>query len=209
MLPATSKFIPADWNLAQCRHAVASIDGNARVLSSNDRFRELEEKGLSIRNDRVVCVNTRDQSCLDELLRSAAGLSSARLTWAAMITSADGRPSLAAKWMPFGRRHQNAPVSVDRGQGEPRALLVIHTLLEDPPSGLQDILRSLGLTDTESKIAALVGQGHPPRDIGRLLQLAESTVRTRIKGVFSKLQLSRQSEITRLVTELKMFYQSW
>ena len=74
-----------------------------------------------------------------------------------------------------------------------------------PGSGADEALRLLGLTGSEARIAALVGLGMSPREVAAQLGLTEGTVRTRLKGTFAKLGLSRQSEIARLVTQIQMF----
>ena len=64
-------------------------------------------------------------------------------------------------------------------------------------------LRLLGLTPAEARLAALVGTGQPPRTAAVSLGITEGTARTTLKAVFSKLGLSRQAELARLVSRLQ------
>ena len=79
-------------------------------------------------------------------------------------------------------------------------------LISDPmEQGLQrdpGLLRLLGLTPAEARIAAAVGAGLPPREAARSLGLAESTVRSGLKVIFGKLGIRRQTELVKLVMHL-------
>lgn len=67
------------------------------------------------------------------------------------------------------------------------------------PSLVRDIL---GLTLGEARVASLVGTGLPPREVAARLGIAEETVRKVLKRVFEKVGVSRQSELTALMTRL-------
>jgi len=54
----------------------------------------------------------------------------------------------------------------------------------------------------EAKVAALVGSGAAPRDAAERLGITEETARTVLKRVFSKVGISRQSDLTALLTKL-------
>lgn len=63
-------------------------------------------------------------------------------------------------------------------------------------------LELLGLTHAEAKLASLVGLGVAPREAAERLDITENTVRTVLKRVYSKLQLTRQSELAVLVSRI-------
>ena len=69
------------------------------------------------------------------------------------------------------------------------------------PALVRDIL---GLTLGEARVAALVGSGLPPKEAAQKLGLSEETVRTALKRVFSKTGISRQSELSALLTKLAL-----
>jgi DNA-binding CsgD family transcriptional regulator len=71
----------------------------------------------------------------------------------------------------------------------------------DPPD--PTIVRDLlGLTLGEARIASLVGSGLPPGRAAEMLGLTDETARTTLKRVFAKVGVSRQSELTALLSRL-------
>ena len=80
-------------------------------------------------------------------------------------------------------------------------VLVIDPDSDSPPdpSLIRDVL---GLTLGEARIASLVGSGLPPREAAEKLGITEDTARTVLKRVFSKVGVSRQSELVALLTRL-------
>jgi len=83
-----------------------------------------------------------------------------------------------------------------------RALvLAIDARTDDPPDPA--IVRdALGLTLAEARLAALVGIGLRPGQAAEKLGITEETARTAIKRVFAKVGVSRQSELSALLTKL-------
>jgi len=67
------------------------------------------------------------------------------------------------------------------------------------PSLIRDVL---GVTLGEARIAALVGSGLSPKDAAERLGIAEETARSVLKRVFSKVGVSRQSELAAMMARL-------
>ncbi len=67
------------------------------------------------------------------------------------------------------------------------------------PALVRDLL---GVTLGEARVAALVGAGLRPREAAQKLSVSEETVRTTLKRVFFKTGVSRQSELTALLSKL-------
>jgi DNA-binding CsgD family transcriptional regulator len=99
------------------------------------------------------------------------------------------------------------PVSAQAG---PAAQFLTHTraivLVIDPRAGepadpalVRDVL---GLTLGEARVASLVGSGLAPRAAAEQLGIAEETARSTLKSVFSKVGVSRQSELAALLARL-------
>ena len=61
---------------------------------------------------------------------------------------------------------------------------------------------ALGLTGMESRVAVLLAEGMTVREIAAATGRGESTIRTHVKHMFGKHNLSRQAELVRLVLAL-------
>jgi DNA-binding CsgD family transcriptional regulator len=80
-------------------------------------------------------------------------------------------------------------------------VLVIEQKLDEPadPAIVRDLF---GLTLGEARIAAIIGAGLTPKDAAERLGIAEDTARTVLKRVFSKVGVSRQSELTAMLAKM-------
>jgi DNA-binding CsgD family transcriptional regulator len=83
-----------------------------------------------------------------------------------------------------------------------RALVLVTTSKPGEPPDPTIVRDILGLTLGEARIAALVGFGLAPREAAERLKTTEETARTTLKRVFSKVGVSRQSELATLLTRL-------
>jgi DNA-binding CsgD family transcriptional regulator len=82
-------------------------------------------------------------------------------------------------------------------------VLVIEPKPNDPadPTIVRDLL---GLTLGEARISALIAAGIAPRKVSEQLGITEETVRTVLKRVYAKVGVSRQNELTALLSRLVM-----
>jgi DNA-binding CsgD family transcriptional regulator/PAS domain-containing protein len=80
-------------------------------------------------------------------------------------------------------------------------VLVIESSPSEPPDAavVRDLL---GLTLGEARVAALIGSGQSPQQAALALDITEGTARTVLKRVFGKVGVSRQSELTALLSRL-------
>ena len=82
------------------------------------------------------------------------------------------------------------------------ALVIIVDPEEDDRPSPVEALRLLGLTRCEARLAALIGAGYSRGKAAEALGIAESTASDTIKQIYSKLDISRQSELVRLTGRL-------
>jgi DNA-binding CsgD family transcriptional regulator/PAS domain-containing protein len=174
------------------------VDGNAKVVFSNPAGERLLGDGLNRVGERIVVRfddghPTFEQS-LDSIVRGGPG---------------DPRPILVR------RQRSDRPLTlyslpIAMREDEPlepfltraRAIvLVIDPQASDPadPAVVRDLL---GLTLGQARVAALVGAGVPPRAAAQRLGISEATVRNVLKHVFVKVGVSRQSELSAMLTRL-------
>jgi DNA-binding CsgD family transcriptional regulator/PAS domain-containing protein len=83
-----------------------------------------------------------------------------------------------------------------------RAIVLVFDAAPDEPPDPALVRDLLGLTLGEARVAALVGSGQAPREAAEKLGITEGTARTVLKRVFAKVGVSRQSELTSLLTKL-------
>ena len=68
-----------------------------------------------------------------------------------------------------------------------------------PP--ITQVSRSLGLTEAEARVAALLADGHSPDTIAQLNGTSITTVRTQLVQVFRKLGVARQNDVVRILCQ--------
>ncbi len=108
---------------------------------------------------------------------------------------------LAAYVMPV-RARPNQPADLVLRNARAVVVVLASNAAEPPdPAIVRDLL---GLTLGEARVASLVGHGLPPRDAAEKLGIAEETARNTLKRVFAKIGVSRQSELTALLSNLVM-----
>ncbi|MCW5695622.1 MAG: hypothetical protein KIS96_02685 [Bauldia sp.] len=70
-------------------------------------------------------------------------------------------------------------------------------------AGTVEVLTRLGLSPAEAQVAALVGAGAAPVQVAEALALAETTVRSYLREAYSKLDISRQGQLSVLVNQIR------
>ncbi|NVN87287.1 MAG: helix-turn-helix transcriptional regulator [Rhodopseudomonas sp.] len=177
------------------------LDSLARVLFVNPAGAALKEYGLSVSNDRLkiwACPERGDIEAAIEQAVSSQGAARAIAARSMVVSRADGQRSLALHILPVasGDRPEERILTHARA-----IVLAIQPDIGGPPDPAQ-VRDVLGLTLGEARVAALVGSGLAPREAAVRLGIGEETARTALKRVFSKVGVSRQSELTALLTRL-------
>ncbi len=83
-----------------------------------------------------------------------------------------------------------------------RALLTLTVVEPKPVSDAAMLSKIFGLTRTEAKLAAIIGQGASPEHAAERLNVSTGTVRTHLKVVFVKTNTHRQGELVALLSRL-------
>jgi DNA-binding CsgD family transcriptional regulator/PAS domain-containing protein len=187
--------------LARIGVGVFALDSLGRVVFSNPAARQMT-------GDRLQIINGRLRIGLGAARDEIDGVIANTLRGDLADLIGDPQPILVHS---TSSNHRLVvyllPVSVRMGLAEEflthtRAfVLALEQKLDDPadPAVVRDVL---GLTLGEARIAALVGAGLPPREAALRLGIAEDTARNVLKRVFSKVGVSRQSELVALLGKL-------
>lgn len=186
--------------MARIGIGVFALDSMGRVVSSNAASQALLGDGLNIVNDRLVLANPAASGEAMAAIRNALD---------------DDRIILAQETKPIlvHRQHASRPLALyvlpipAKSSGNSfliraRAIVLLMNPTADgvpDPTLIRDVL---GVTLGEARIAALVGSGLSPKDAAERLGIAEETARSVLKRVFSKVGVSRQSELAAMMARL-------
>lgn len=178
--------------------AVAAVDRSGRVVLSNQRFGDLQSHGVRIQGGRIVLGWPAQQRSYEQMLADAFARPP-RAPRPAMLTvrPTSGLLPLLVRVVPV------SPMSMEQAFGSvPGAAALVMALDPTHPSYpvATDALVALGLTPSQARVAVLVGSGLTPRAAAERLAVTEATVRTTIKHLYARLGLSRQSDLTVLVS---------
>ena len=180
--------------LSRLSSGVFVVDGARRVSFANARARRLSTTVFDVKDGMLGLRSSNHHKRLLELLDGAGSGAAPQ----SPLVFASGRQRLAVYVFPLESQEADWRRSIAGGT----VVLVLDLAPGAPldPGLVRDVY---GLTLGEARVAALVGAGISPKEAARTLSLAEETVRSVLKRVFSKLDVSRQAELTDLFARLK------
>ena len=181
--------------LGQVNAGAFLVDRNLRVMLANAAAERLIGDGLTIRGGYLQASSREDQAAMKRLVRSVLQKNAKDLGPIA-LPRPSGRRKLLLQAIPIS--HEGAEPKLGKIDA---MIIVIDPEQQESQSPLAE-LRLLGLTHAESKIASLLGSGHSRAEAAEQLGLSEWTVSDTVKKIYSKLDMSRQSELVRLVDRL-------
>jgi len=200
-LPApiqSAPMLPLAAVLALVPQPALIVDSTGQVQATNpsvSRWME-SQKTLDVSKGRVSWRHARHQMAFSAVLKELTEGATAA------VTRQHAR-------LPLSGPERTLPLIIDchrvrTAEAVPstQALLVMHDLQDAPPINLRLLIESFGLTRAEARVAGLLAEGESPADIGLILDLSMGTIRTHLRVIASKLGVSRQSEVVRLLTRL-------
>ena len=180
---------------------IIQIDRRGRISKMNDRARDLvqTQDTLFDKGGFLFARTPEDDARLQGLLRQALPPFGAQGVAGSMIIRRMPAPQALLL-------HVNPVYQQDTGVCEfPIGALV---LAVDPAARtrIDPVMAeaALGLTEMESRVAALLAEGMSVREIAAATGRMESTIRTHMKHMLAKHDLTRQAELVRLVLRLSM-----
>ncbi|MCW5695588.1 MAG: helix-turn-helix transcriptional regulator [Bauldia sp.] len=185
------------WSAALDDAGVAAIflTADGFVVRTTQWADRILSDGLRIVGGRLRCRSPDSQSALDRMLVERPPRRSVR------IPRDHGQRPLLARAVPVDEASSEPEWVFARG---PVATILI--LVDPDPrrrhSTAIDALILLGLPPSEAQVAALVGAGMTAAQVARELGLTEATVRTYLKWIYSKLEITRQVQLVELVSRI-------
>jgi DNA-binding CsgD family transcriptional regulator/PAS domain-containing protein len=174
------------------------IDHETRVLFANEPANRLIGDGLCIAQGRLKPSSRDHQDVFARFMTSVLcpGAATGHLEPIALPRPSGRRP-LLMQAIPL--RSEPANWSMPDSAA---ALVIVIDPEQEGPQAPEQALRLLGLTRSEARLAGLIGTGHSRAEAADALGISESTARDTAKQVYAKLDISRQSELVRLVERL-------
>lgn len=186
--------------LSEIGCAAAVLDASNRLVLSNPAFERLQPEAFTLQQGELRAAAREQQVAVDRLVAFARHPLLGDVSGdVVLLRRKSGRRPVLLRAVPVD------PDLLERGSGGDHGhVLLLAVDLESGDDGKEpaSVLRLLGLTGAESRIAAMVGQGVSPKETADLLGIAESTVRVTLKRVFSKLEIGRQSDLVLLVDRI-------
>ncbi len=177
------------------------LDANQRAVHvSEAAWRHIQDNPHALRlGKRVSLQNGEAQQRLDFLLRAsfAGGAAGAPVTGGVIALPRPARAPLLLQVVPL---HPDA----DRPLMPVPAHAALYLVDGDaePEFDTEKLANLLGLTQAEAEVAAFVAGGQTAAKIASFRRVSLHTVRSQIKSIFSKTDVSSQAQLTRLVKAL-------
>ena len=167
------------------------LDRDGRIVEANDRARETLDRGdgLTVRDGRLAAVRTAETARLVRLLDAACRAGSG----GSMPITRSPQPPLVVHATP-----------IEAVEEVPRAdRLAARVLLAEPfsasPVNARRVSEALGLTPAQGRVAAALAAGGTVASIAAATHRTEAAVRWHIREALSRLGLSRQVDLVRVV----------
>jgi DNA-binding CsgD family transcriptional regulator/PAS domain-containing protein len=177
------------------------LDTLGRVVFANPAGDDLAGDGIVVANGRLRIEACAERAGIEAAIQRSIGSDARARTVESkgmLVDRQDGRRPIAVHVLPITPSDR----SEDRILTHARAIVLAIQPDADGPADPAQVRDLLGLTLGEARVAALVGSGMAPREAATRLGIGEETARTALKRVFAKVGVSRQSELTALLTKL-------
>ena len=190
----------AEWQtLESLAVGVILLDRKARVLFANSAARSLggEHGPLRLRQSKVAHISPSHSRRLDDVVQSALqGTPMAAIA----VPRADGGSPLTI--LASSVRAQDVDRFADASLKGAAVLLFIIDAANKAGIPASVLMDAYGLTPAEAKVALAISSGLSIPETAKALRLSPNTIKTQLRGVFSKSGLSRQTELARMIASI-------
>ena len=183
------------------RIGVISLDQYGQIVEANDRARDLLQRGDGV-TDRggllqASVLTERDQFA--RLIARALPTAGTAVSGSMLLRCGAVSPPFVVHVNPVGGPQ------LDFGAQRVAVLMLLVEL--GYQSGLDPALvaQTLGLSPAESHIAVWLAEGRTVRDIAEATGRQENSIYWHVKRIYHKLDISRQTDLVRLVLSLAAF----
>ncbi|MCW5697495.1 MAG: hypothetical protein KIS96_12285 [Bauldia sp.] len=183
--------------LEEAGTAAVFLTGKGRVVAVSTPAKRLFADDLRVDKDRLVSRSPVAQARIERLVACREGVTT--------VPRAIGRRPLLVRAVPVsGLAPANGWV-FSQNRIEIILILVAIDPRVDHRAGAE-ALGHLGLSPAEARVAALVGAGASAAKAAERLELTEATVRSYLKRVYAKLEISGRAELGLLSSKIRSLY---
>jgi DNA-binding CsgD family transcriptional regulator/PAS domain-containing protein len=187
--------------LARLECGALVVDDHHRIVFMNQIAEGLIGDGIATAQGELRASSAEQQPSLEQLINSAQRGTAGASLGPVALSRPSGKKPLLLQAIPI--RPATGSQDIDRLLFHvPTVLILIVDLEQEQTHSPIEALRLLGLTPAEARVAALIGAGHSRREAADSLGISEWTAREALKRVFSKLNISRHSELVKIVHRL-------
>jgi PAS domain S-box-containing protein len=169
---------------------VLQCDG--RVLFVNPLFKDLHPQ-FKFRGDRLETRNQMASEYFKQELARLDGTAGGDRISPTPVPALNGYPAFMFYLLPV-----KSPAK------KPFGILIVTPVGDAGGISVDTVRRLFDLAPDEARVASLIGAGLRPKEAAEKLGISEGTVRTTLKHVFSKVGVSRQSELAVLCSKLAL-----
>jgi DNA-binding CsgD family transcriptional regulator len=200
-LNAAGEALEGAWSLmdrSDCGIVLANKSG--AIAAANDVARRMDGDGFRIVDGMLMASMPGQRAEFDRLLGAALRPPGSQGAVGPLaLKRQNGKRPLLVNAVPVRNRLRDLfPACLASAS----IVVVIIDLDKGTAPTASSLFRLLGLTAKEACVAALLGACESPETVARELSLSIGTVRNHIKRIFSKLDISRQSELVALASKL-------
>lgn len=179
---------------------VFALDSLGRVVFSNPSAQRLVGDQIQLVNGALRMGTSSQRSEIEPALARAlkGGFAVSTDTKPFLLHRTSSQRPLAVYLLPIRLAENPA----EQFLTNTRAIVLVIDPRTDEPADPGIVRDVLGLTLGEARVAALICAGLTSREAAEKLGIAEETARSVLKRVFSKVGVSRQSELSALLTKL-------
>lgn len=176
------------------------LNGHGTVIETNLVADEIlqEHSCISLINAHLAISGPKQMDRLERLINQALSWRDGRHSKPfvdALRIECPGESSV-------GLLIRNAPTEPwYQNEANPSVVIYISDLTKQLTAPEQLVARIFGLTRSEATLATLLANGASLSEAAGIMKLAESSVRTYLKRVFSKVGVSRQAELVRVIVK--------
>jgi DNA-binding CsgD family transcriptional regulator len=174
------------------------VDHELKILFANDAAERLFGDGLMAPQGRLQSAHREGQDALKRFLNSVLGKNPDPVELGPIaLARPSGRRPLLVQAVPVSGALDGPGLPLG-----PAALVIVVDPERNGDYSATQALRLLGLTPSEARLAVLIGAGRTRAAAADTLGISEATASDTVKQIYSKLDISRQSELVRLVERL-------